>query len=182
MGLTRTWKPLTFACAAVIGCSEPSTEPTATSRTVAVDHSLHGVVPSKSMVGAAIAPFTYRAPLGPLTVRESPDFEMKLNAAKEMTVQSVTFPPGPTIWHTHPATSFVLVVSGSVKLERFIPEKSGAFCVVTPVFNANQAFVEPRNRVHRAIVQGTENAELLIVRFNVPIGTPLTVPAADPGC
>ena len=112
MRLARTWKPLAFAGAAVIGCSERSTQPTATfpteaSPTVVVDHSQHGVLSGKSMVGTAVAPFTYRAPIGPLTIRE-PDFEMKLNASKEMTVQSVVFPPGPTIWHTHPATSFVL--------------------------------------------------------------------------
>jgi hypothetical protein len=178
--LTRTWKPLAFACA-ILACSEPSTEPTAVSLAGPVDHSQHGVLPSKSMVAAADTPFTYRATVNPLTIRE-PDFEMQLKAAKEMTIQRVVFPPGPTIWHTHPATSFVLVVSGSVKLERFIPEKNGGFCVETPVFNPNQTFVEASNRVHRAVVQGTENAELLVVRFNVPIGTPLTVAAADPGC
>jgi hypothetical protein len=179
--LNRTWKPLAVACAVSMGCSEPTTQPTATTPTASVDHSQHGVLPSRSLVAAADTPFTYRAPVKPLTIRE-PDFEMKLNAVKEMTVQRVVFPPGPTIWHTHPAASFVLVVSGSVKLERFIPEKGGGFCVETPVFNPNQTFVEPANRVHRAVVQGTENAELLVVRFNVPIGTPLTVAAADPGC
>jgi hypothetical protein len=179
---TRTWKPLAFACAVLIGCSEPTTQPSAVSSgRTAADHSQHGFRPSNSMIAAADTPFTYRAPLNPLTIRE-PDFDMKLGATKEMTVQRVIFPPGPTIWHTHPATSFVLVVSGAVKLERVIPEKGGGICVETPVFNPNQTFIEAPNRVHRAVVQGTENAELLVVRFNVPIGTPLTVAAPDPGC
>ena|SRR5688572_10148050 len=184
--LTRTWIPLVVAGATLIGCSEPTTQPTATPATTRAttpaaamaDHSLHGVLPN-GVVAAADTPFTYRAQVNPFKIRE-PDFEMQQKAVKEMTIQRVIFPPGPTIWHTHPATSFVLVVSGSVRLERFVPDKGS--CVLTPIYTPNQTFVEATNRVHRAIVQGTENAELLVVRFNVPIGAPLTVAAADPGC
>jgi hypothetical protein len=178
--LMRTWTWIPLAAATLLGCKEPTTQPTTPPVAAQVDHSLHGAVAS-GPITAANAPFTQRGVVNPITIRE-PDFDMSLRAGREMTVQRVVFPPGPTIWHTHPATSFVLVVSGSVRLERVLPERGGNICALTPIFNPNQTFVEAPNRVHRAIVQGTQDAELLVVRFNVPVGTPLTVQAPDPTC
>jgi hypothetical protein len=54
--------------------------------------------------------------------------------------------------------------------------------VDTPIFGTGEAFFEVANEVHRATVVSAESAVLHIVRFNIPVGGPITILAEDPGC
>jgi hypothetical protein len=83
------------------------------------------------------------------------------------------------MWHTHPGPSFVYVIEGEIKIERFT-EKDG--CTETPVFGPNNAYFEVADQVHRAVVVSAQPAVLLVTRFNIPVGAAFTIPAADPGC
>jgi quercetin dioxygenase-like cupin family protein len=82
------------------------------------------------------------------------------------------------MWHTHPGPSFVYVIEGQIKLDRVT--KDG--CTETPVFSAGNAYSEGAVEVHRAVVVSSEPAVVLVTRFNIPVGGPITIPAADPGC
>jgi len=89
------------------------------------------------------------------------------------------FNPGTGPWHTHPGPSFVGVIAGQIKIERFTP-KDG--CTETPVFVPGNAYFEVANEVHRAVVVSATPAVLVVMRFNIPVGEPFTIMAANPGC
>jgi hypothetical protein len=126
-------------------------------------------------------PFTFRATLDPFKIHQLPDFLMHSKARTDIVIQrivlSATSPFG--MWHTHPGPSFVYVIEGQTKLERFNP-KDG--CTETPVFGPGNAYFEIANEVHRAVVVSAQDAVILVTRFNIPVGQPFTIPAADPGC
>jgi hypothetical protein len=126
-------------------------------------------------------PFTFRAPLDPYKIQQLPDFMIHSNARTDIVFQrivlSATSPFG--MWHTHPGPSFVYVIQGQTKLQRFDP-KDG--CTETPVSGPGSAYFEVANQVHRAVVVSAEPAVLLVTRFNIPVGQPFTIMAADPGC
>ena len=136
---------------------------------------------SADVVSTDLAPFTFRAPLDPYKLQQLPDFMMHSKARTDIVFQrivlSATSPFG--MWHTHPGPSFVYVISGQTKLERFDP-KDG--CTETQVFNPGDAYFEIANQVHRAVVVSGEDAVILVTRFNIPVGQPFTIPATDPGC
>lgn len=131
--------------------------------------------------GAAVVldPFTFRAPLDPYRIHQLPDFMIHSKARTDIVIQRSVFAPGPGMWHTHPGPSFVYVIEGEIKLERFTP-KDG--CTETPVFGPGNAYFEVANEVHRAVVVSAQSATVLVTRFNVPVGGAITNPAADPGC
>jgi quercetin dioxygenase-like cupin family protein len=104
---------------------------------------------------------------------------MHSNATADIVIQRSVFAPGAGPWHTHPGPSFVIVLEGEIKIERFSP-KDG--CTETQVFQLNDGYFEVANEVHRAVVVSTQSAVLLVARFNIPVGGPLTIMAADPGC
>jgi hypothetical protein len=126
-------------------------------------------------------PFTFRATLDPFKIHQLPDFLMHSKARTDIVIQqivlSATSPFG--MWHTHPGPSFVYVIEGQTKLERFNP-KDG--CTETPVFGPGNAYFEIANEVHRAVVVSGQDAVILVTRFNIPVGEPFTIMAADPGC
>jgi quercetin dioxygenase-like cupin family protein len=128
-----------------------------------------------------LEPFTFRAPLDPFKIHQLPDFMIHSKARTDIVFQrivlSATSPFG--MWHTHPGPSFVYVIEGAVKVERFT-KKDG--CTETPVFGPGQAYFEIADQVHRAVVVSTQSAVLLVTRFNIPVGGAFTIPAADPGC
>jgi quercetin dioxygenase-like cupin family protein len=134
---------------------------------------------SADVAPAALEPFTFRAPLDPYRIHQLPDFMIHSNARKDIVFQNVVFAPGPGPWHTHPGPSFVYVVEGEIKVERFT-KKEG--CTETPVFGPGSAYFEVADQVHRAVVVSAQSAVLVVTRFNIPVGAPFTIMAADPGC
>ena len=134
-----------------------------------------------AVAGVALEPFTFRAPLDPYQIHQLPDFKIHSNARKDIVIQRIvldaTVPFG--MWHTHPGPSFVYVIEGQTKIERF-NSKDG--CTETPVFGPGNAYMEIANEVHRAVVMSAQPAVLLVTRFNIPVGQPFTIMATDPGC
>jgi hypothetical protein len=126
-----------------------------------------------------LEPFTFRAPLDHYQIQQLPDFMMHSKARTDIVIQRSVFTPGPGMWHTHPGPSFVYVISGELKLERFTKQDG---CTESPVFVPGQAYFEVGEQVHRAVVVSTESAVVMVTRFNVPVGGLFTNPAADPGC
>lgn len=123
--------------------------------------------------------FTFRAPLDPYQIHQLPDFMIHSTATKDIVIQRAEFPVGNGPWHTHPGPSFVGVIAGQIKIERFTP-KDG--CTETPVFVPGNAYFEVANEVHRAVVVSATPAVLVVTRFNIPVGQPFTIMAANPGC
>jgi quercetin dioxygenase-like cupin family protein len=165
-----------MALALAAACGEGS-EPTAvadsssTSMT-AMDHM------SAAVTTVATAPFTVRATLDPFRIIQQPEFMIQSKERSDIVIQQSVFAPGAGMWHTHPGPSFVYVVDGQIKLEK--STKDG--CTETPVFAPGQAYFEIANEVHRAVVVSATDAVLLVTRFAIPVGQPITIPAADPGC
>jgi quercetin dioxygenase-like cupin family protein len=154
------------------GCGDQPT-PTAP----AVDHSVH---PVANLVAAqAVEPFTVRGSLDPFRILDNPEFMMHSRATSDIVMQRLVFAPGVGGWHTHPGPSFVFVVSGQIRLDRVDPR---AGCTETPVFGPGEAYFEVANEVHRSVVVSSEDAVLQVTRFNIPVGAPISTPAADPGC
>jgi quercetin dioxygenase-like cupin family protein len=157
-----------LAAGGYLGCSEDA--PVAPGH---ADHMNADVAP------VGLEPFTFRAPLDPFQIHQLPDFLMHSKARTDIVIQRSVFAPGPSIWHTHPGPSFVYVISGEIKVERFTKQDG---CTETPVFVPGQAYFEVGEQVHRAVVVSTESAVVMVTRFNVPVGGLFTIPAADPGC
>jgi quercetin dioxygenase-like cupin family protein len=155
-----------LAAGAFVACSEESpVEPGAT----------------HNMTGATLVldPFTFRAPLDPYSIHQLPNFLIHSKSRTDIVIQRSVFLPGAGPWHTHPGPSFVYVIEGDIKVERFT-KKDG--CTETPVFGAGNAYFEVADEVHRAVVMSAEPAVLLVTRFNIPVNQPFTIMAADPGC
>ncbi|HEX5576308.1 MAG TPA: cupin domain-containing protein [Gemmatimonadales bacterium] len=140
------------------------------------DHQMMGEVAS-----SAPEQFTFRAPLDPYTIQQLPDFMIHEKARTDIvfqkTVLSAASPFG--MWHTHPGPSFVYVIEGQTKLQRF-DRKDG--CTETQVFGPGSAYFEPPDQIHRAVVVSAQNAVIVVTRFNIPAGQPFTIPVNNPGC
>jgi quercetin dioxygenase-like cupin family protein len=162
----------------LVACSDHSENPTAVAPDAA--HAAHFMNATTSNVSTlSLEPFTFRAPLDPYRIQQLPDFQVHSKTRSDIVLQRSVFAPGAGPWHTHPGPSFVYVIEGSIKLDRF-SEKTG--CTETQVYGAGAAYFEIANEVHRAVVVSSESAVLLVTRFNIPVGSPITIPAADPGC
>jgi quercetin dioxygenase-like cupin family protein len=157
-----------------LACSEDAPVAPGTSHTgMAGDHM------SGDVTTLALEPFTFRAPLDPFSIQQLPDFMIHSKATKDIVIQRAVFAPGAGPWHTHPGPSFIYVIEGEIKVERF-DKKDG--CTESPVHVPGAAYFEVANQVHRAVVVSAEPAVLMVTRFNVPVGQPFTIMAADPGC
>lgn len=156
-----------------VACSDPGHGPT--SPAADVDRP----AAATDIVTQQLDPFTFRAPLEPYLIQQLPDFMIHSRAASDIVIQRSVFPPGPGGWHIHSGPSFVYVIEGQIKLTQY-SKKDG--CVDTPTFGAGQAYFEEGNEVHRAVVLSTESVVLLVVRLNIPVGGPITIPVANPGC
>ena len=132
-----------------------------------------------AVAGVTLEPFTFRAPVDPYKIHQLPDFLIHSKARTDIVYQRSVFAPGAGMWHTHPGPSFVYVIEGEIKLDRF-SSKDG--CTETPVFGPGNAYSEVADEVHRAVVVSAEPAVVLVTRFNIPVGGAITDPAADPGC
>ena len=124
-------------------------------------------------------PFTFRATLDPYKIHQLPDFMMHSKTTADIVIQRSIFVPGAGFWHIHPGPSFIIVLEGEIKVERFSP-KSG--CTESPVHGPNEGYFEIANEVHRAVVVSSESAVLLVARFNIPVGGAFTIPVAAPDC
>jgi quercetin dioxygenase-like cupin family protein len=177
MVLSRLARPATLLLlAALPACADGSAAPTAVSDN-GVDHMMHGAA---SVVPASTPdPFTFRAPLEPYRIHQLPDFLMQSKTRTDVVMQRLTFNPGAGMWHTHPGPSFIYVIQGQIRLDRY-NAKNG--CFQTPVHQPGTAYSEVADEVHRAVVVSSEPAVVLVTRFNIPIGSPITIPASDPGC
>lgn len=180
MRSTRAFKRFAFGWAALaMACGDSTGTPTAVQDVSSINQSQHAMHQGTANVGALnFTPFTFRAPLDPYKIQQLPDFMMHSKATKDIVIQQSVFTPGAGPWHTHPGPSFVYVVQGEIKLER-VAEKG---CVETPVFTPGQAYFEVGNQVHRAVVVSSVDAVLLVTRFNIPVGSPLSTPAPAPDC
>jgi quercetin dioxygenase-like cupin family protein len=171
--LTRP-SALAAMCLLIVACEDGSRGPTAPQ--TGAQHSMHA---SATVLAADLTPFTFRASLEPYKIHQLPDFLMHSTARKDIVIQRSVFNPGAGPWHTHPGPSFIYVLEGEIKLRRF-NHKQG--CFETPVYRAGEAYSEIADEVHRAVVMSATPAVVLVTRFNIPVGAPVTVPAADPGC
>lgn len=161
-------------------CADESPPPTAPAETDASLAAMHGA--AHTVAGVAppgTEPFTFRAPLDPYRIQQMPNFMIRSRDRTDIVFQRSLFAPGAGPWHTHPGPSFVYVVAGQIKLERFTKKDD---CMETPVYRPGSTYFEVANEVHRAVVVSAESAAVLVTRFNIPIGAAITVPAPDPGC
>ena len=137
----------------------------------------HGSHDGTADVGTLALPefYTFQATLDPYKVHQPPDFKVHSTAVRDIVMQRSVF-PATSVWHTHPGPSFVGVISGQVRIERF-NEKTG--CTLSPLFVAGDAYIEIANEVHRLVLVSSEPAVVVVTRFNIPVGQPFTIPAAD---
>ena len=130
---------------------------------------------------AALQPFTYRATIDPYRINQLPDFVVREKNRSDIVMQQSVFQPGNGPWHTHPGPSFIYVIQGQIKLQRVGGHRK-IHCTETPVYAPGSMYTEVADQVHRAVVVSAEPAVVMVTRFNIPIGSPVTIPAADPGC
>jgi len=177
----RTSMQFTLGLAAILlACGDSTGTQPAVGAAGPADQSQHSMHLSNATVRPqSVTPFTVRATLDPFKIQQLPDFTMHSKVPRDIVMQQLVFTPGVGPWHTHPGPSFIYVLQGQIKLQRHI---HGNLCMETPVFAPGQAYFEVGNQVHRAVVLSSDDAVLLVTRFNVPVGAPFTIPAADPGC
>lgn len=160
-------------------CDESTDAPTAVRAhpAMSTQHSMPGM--TTEPVSLAIDPFTFRGPIDPYRIHQLPSFLMHSKTTSDVVIQRAVFAPGPGIWHTHPGPSFVYVIEGAIRLDRF---SSPDGCTQTPVHGPGKVYFEVADEVHRAVVVSATPAVLMVTRFNIPVGGAITIPAADPGC
>lgn len=103
-------------------------------------------------------------------------FELETHRRTEFVVQVVTIQPGgSTGWHYHPGTVLAVVHRGTVT-------RVDDHCHAVS-YPAGRSLVEPGGPQHVHIGRnlGTGPAELYLTYVN-PVGSELSVAAADPGC
>lgn len=132
----------------------------------------------ENFIAQQVEPFTIRSTLDPFRIHQLPDFMVHSHDQIDLVIQRSVFTPGSGPWHIHPGPSFVYVIEGQIKLQKFT-EKEG--CFETQVYGPGRAYFEVGNQVHRAVVVSEGSAVLLVVRF-LPVGAPITVLVPNPGC
>lgn len=104
---------------------------------------------------------------------------IQVHNAQDAAMQQIVFAPGgQTGWHTHPGPAVALIKGGQLTLY------SGDDPTCTGrVFRAGEAFIDSgQGHVHLARNESaTENAEVWVTYFDVPIGSNVRLDAASPG-
>ena len=104
---------------------------------------------------------------------------IRVREARETVIQQITITPGGhTGWHTHPGPVVVLVKSGELTLySSEDPTCEGV------TYAAGDVFIDSgQGHVHIARNLGAaQPVELWVTYFDVPIGQPFRIDAADPG-
>ncbi len=168
MGANPTTTAFTVACATLLltACDDRSTSPTAVP------------VADAPAFQVAAEPFIARAPIDPYFINQAPDFMIRSKVRTDLVIQRLVTAAGTVVdWHTHPGPSFAIVGEGQVMLTRFT--KDGC---TTDVYGPGDTFFEVADQVHKVTYLGTETAVEYKVRFNTPVGDPLSTPATNPGC
>ncbi len=169
----RTLSAIAAAGSLLVSCSDGDGTPTALDRAGSL------LSPRADISATLLDPFTYRAPIDPYKILQLPDLMMQSRTRSDIVMQRSVFVPGAGAWHTHPGPSFVYVIQGQIKLREF-SAKDG--CTETPVHGPGEVYFEVADHVHRAVVVSSEDAVLLVTRFNIPVSGPISTPAPDPGC
>lgn len=159
--------------ALLVSCNDEGRSPTGAERTAA------GLSPRLDVSASQLEPFTYRAAIDPYKILQLPSFMMQERARSDIIMQRSVFNPGPGAWHHHEGPSFVYVIQGQIKLVEY-SAKTG--CSETPVRGPGEVYFEEGGDVHRAVVVSSEPAVLLVTRFDIPPGSPITVPEPAPTC
>ena len=110
----RTLAALVVAVLAGVGfiaCSEDAPDPPV------APGAIHHMTPDAAAL--VLDPFTFRATLDPYKIHQLPDFMMHSKATADIVIQRSVFLPGPGFWHIHPGPSFIIVLEGRIKIERF---------------------------------------------------------------
>jgi quercetin dioxygenase-like cupin family protein len=99
--------------------------------------------------------------------------------AQETVMQQIVIGPGGhTGWHSHPGPAVVLIKAGELTLySSDDPTCTGR------TYSAGQAFIDSgQGHVHIARnLSQTQNTEVLVTYFDVPVGGLFRIDAADPG-
>lgn len=140
-------------------------------------HAMHDA--PVTLAAVSLEPFTYRGAIDPYRINQLPDFNVRSKVRSDIVMQQSVFNPGNGPWHTHPGPSFIYVIQGQIKLQRVERKHQ---CTETTVYTPGSVYTEIADQVHRAVVVSAEPAVVMVTRFNIPIGSPVTIPAADPGC
>ena len=181
MQAQRTTKALLSVSAALLlaACDDHATSPAGVPDPSRVPTPPNVVQPGAASAAllATVDPFTVRAALDPYFINQAPDFMIRSRVRSDLVIQRLVTPPGPGAWHTHPGPSFGIVEQGQVMITRYT--KDGC---TSSVYGPGEAYFEVAGQVHRASVLGAENAIEHKVRFNTPVGAPLSTLASDPGC
>jgi quercetin dioxygenase-like cupin family protein len=103
---------------------------------------------------------------------------IQVTDARETVIQQVVIGPGGhTGWHSHPGPVVVLIKSGQMSFY----DSEDPTCTVR-TYSAGQAFVDSgQGHVHIARNEGSENLELWVTYFDVPVGGAFRIDAPNPG-
>jgi hypothetical protein len=157
----------------LVSCGDGSRTPTA------LDRAGPPQTPLADVTTTQLDPFTFRGPIDPYKILQLPDFMIQSHTRSDIVMQRIVFTPGLGAWHSHPGPSFVYVIQGQIKVREFSAKEG---CSDSPVRGPGEVFFVQGDHVQRAIVVSSENAVLLVTRFNIPVGGAITIPAPDPGC
>jgi cupin domain len=157
----------------VVSCSDGGGTPTA------VERAGPAVVPLANVSTTELDPFTFRGSIDSYTIQQLPDFMMRSHTRSDIVMQRSVFVTGAGAWHRHPGPSFVYVIQGQIKLTEYSAKEG---CTDTPIRGPGEVYFEEGDHVHRAVVVSSESAVLLVTRFNIPVGGPITISVPDPGC
>ena len=185
MRTTPTTSALTIACATLLlaACDEPTTSPAGlreADAALATPARGTGASAASALVAAG-APFTVRAPLDPYFINQMPDFMIRSHVRSDLVMQRLVTPPSEGVWHTHPGPSFGIVEQGRVMITR-VTRRGCVSEVYGPGDPNGAAYFEVADEVHRATVLGPTDAVEYKVRFNTPVGAPLSTVVGAPGC
>jgi quercetin dioxygenase-like cupin family protein len=145
-----------------------------------------------ALVGTALATPSSGIVSAPVLARasfvDSVDVKFKINGGRQEVIQAqelretviqqiVIGPGGSTGWHSHPGPAVAMIKSGELTL---YSSKDPACTGRT--YSAGQAFVDSgQGHVHLARnLSASQNVEVWVTYFDVPLGGPFRLDAANP--
>jgi len=135
--------------------------------------------PQTPLLDVSLDPFTYRATIDPYRILRLPDFMIQQHTRSDIVIQRIVLKPGPGAWHTT-GPHFVYVIQGQLKRQEF-SDKEG--CTESVVHGPGDIFAAEGDHPGRPVVVSSENAVVLVTRFNIPIGSPILIPVVPaPPC
>jgi hypothetical protein len=174
---------ITIACASLLlaACEEPTTSSARTvdAKSAPTTHEIEQAGLTSSLVLGD--PFRVNATFEPFFINQAPELMLRSSIPLELVIQRLVTAPGAGAWHTHRGPSFGKVEQGQVMITRYT--KQGGCSSV--VYGPGQTYYEVADEIHRATVVGPGDATEYKVRFNTPVGGPLSysVSAEDiPDC